>query len=71
MFVALEINQARKCVIVALEINWVNLLPVKSSISTERIVNLEGVPRSLEIKDVIIQLLLKEICTCVAELDVG
>ena len=48
VIVALEINQARKGVIVALEINWVNLLPRKSSISTQRIVILEGVPRSLE-----------------------
>ena len=48
VIVALEINWAREGVIVALEINWVNLLPRKSSISTQRIVILEGVPRSLE-----------------------
>ena len=34
-------NRARKGVIVAWKINRVNLLPVKSSISTHRIVNLE------------------------------
>ena len=69
MIVAMEINQARKGVIVALEINWVNLLPVKSSISTQRIVILEGVPRSLEIEGVIVQLLLKNPYLC-AGLDV-
>ena len=42
--------------IVALEINWVNLLPRKSSISTQRIVNLEGVPRMLEIEGVIVKI---------------
>ena len=42
--------------IVALEINWVNLLPGKSSISTQRIVILEGVPRSLEIEGVIVKI---------------
>ena len=41
--------------IVALEINWVNLLPGKSSISTQRIVNLEGVPR-FEIEGVIVKI---------------
>jgi len=43
-------------VIVALEINWVNVLPGKSSISTQRIVNLEGVPRCLEIEGVIVKI---------------
>ena len=71
MIVALEINQARKDVIVALKINWVNLLPVKSSIFTQRIVNLEGVPRSLEIEGVIVQLLLKGKPYLCAGLDVG
>ena len=45
--------------LVARKIKWVNLLPGKSSISTQRIVILEGVPRSLEIEGVIVQLLLK------------
>ena len=45
--------------LVACKIKWVNLLPGKSSISMQRIVILEGVPRSLEIEGVIIQLLLK------------
>ena len=71
MIVALEINQVRKGVIVALEINWVNLLPRKSSISTQRIVILEGVPRSLEIEGVIVQLLLKGNPYLCAGLDVG
>ena len=53
---ALEINQARKGVTIALEINWMNLLPGKSSISTQRIVNLEGVPRCLEIEGVIVKI---------------
>ena len=48
MIVALEINQVRKGVIVALRNQLGELVAQKSSISTQRIVILEGVPRSLE-----------------------
>ena len=70
MIVALKINQARKGVIVALVNQLGKLVARKSSISTQRIEILEGVPHSLEIEGVIVQLFL-EIHTCVAGLDVG
>ena len=59
MIVALKINQERKGVIVALVNQLGKLVARKSSISTQRIEILEGVPRSLEIEGVIVQLLLK------------
>ena len=59
MIVAVEINQKGKCVIVALVNQLGKLAAQKSSISTERIEILEGVPRSLETEGVIVQLLLK------------
>ena len=57
--------------LVARKIKWVSLLPIKSSISTQRIVILEGVTRSLEIEGVIVQLLLKGNLYLCAGLDVG
>ena len=59
MIVALEINQKGKGVIVALVNQLGKLMARKSSISTQRIEILEGVPRSLETEGVIVQLLLK------------
>ena len=56
---ALEINQERKCVIVALINQLGKLMARKSSISTQRIEILEVVPHSLETEGVIVQLLLK------------
>ena len=53
MIVALE-NQLGE--LVARKIKWVNLLPGKSSISTQRFVILECVPRSLEIEGVIVKI---------------
>ena len=48
VIVALEINQKRKGVIVALVNQLGKLVARKSSISTQRIEILEGVPHSLE-----------------------
>ena len=59
MIVALEINQKGKGVIVALVNQLGKLVARKSSISTQRIEILEGVPRSLETEGVIVRLLLK------------
>ena len=59
MIVALEINQKGKGVIVPLVNQLDKLVARKSSISTQRIEILEGVPRSLEPEGVIVQLLLK------------
>ena len=59
MIVALKINQERKGVIVALVNQLGKLVARKSSISTQRIEILKGVPRSLEIEGVIVQLLFK------------
>ena len=68
---ALNINQARKGVIVALVNQLGKLVARKSSISTQRIEILEGVPRSLEIEGVIVQLFLKGNPYLCARLDVG
>ena len=59
MIVALKIIQERKGVIVALVNQLGKLVARKSSISTQRIEILEGVPRSLETDGVIVQFLLK------------
>ena len=59
MIVALKINQKGKGVIIALVNQLGKLVARKSSISTQRIEILEGVPRSLETEGVIVRLLLK------------
>ena len=56
MIVALEINQKGKGVIVALVNQLGKLVARKSSISTQRIVILEGIPRSPEIEGVIVKI---------------
>ena len=59
MIVALEINQKGKGVIVALVNQLGKHVARKSSISTQRIVILEDVPRCLEIEGVIVKIVFK------------